>query len=398
MFKKICLSLSFQLIVIVGLVFAFGHWVPLPVKSVSYGLALTLKEGLVWCIPFVIFSYMFSCLTGFRQGSGKFAAGTFIACLLLGVCLSNATAAFLSYGVAHTFLDTIGVMPSTCLKPTLCLEPAWAFSLPKLVANDHALMAGVLLSFVAPFALSDDKIQSVSTHLKKYADFLLNKIFIPLLPLLVLGFVFKMEHEGILTHAFGIYGKVVLLFAVTQCVYLLFLYALGASFHPKTLLKRLQAVLPSALAAFTTMSSLAALSFTLKGARENTKNDPLVDAVVPSTANIHLIGDSIAIPLMALAIISSFSMPTPTLALYSLFVLYFVLNKFAVAAVPGGGIIVMLPVLEQHLGFNDEMLSLIMMLYILFDAVSTTANVLGNGAFSVLFTKVFRKITATSSS
>jgi Na+/H+-dicarboxylate symporter len=69
-----------------------------------------------------------------------------------------------------------------------------------------------------------------------------------------------------------------------------------------------------------------------------------------------------------------------------------------VAAVPGGGIIVMLPVLEQHLGFSNEMLSLIMMLYILFDAVSTTANVLGNGAFSVIFTKIFRKITSSISS
>ncbi|MCE2951908.1 MAG: cation:dicarboxylate symporter family transporter [Alphaproteobacteria bacterium] len=398
MFKKICLSLSFQLIVIVGLVFTFGHFVPVPLKAASYGLALTLKEGLVWCIPFVIFSYMFSCLTGFRQGAGKFAAGTFIACLLLGVCLSNASAAFLAYGVAHTFLGSIGVMPSTCLQPTLCLEPLWSFSLPKLVANDHALMAGVMLSFFAPFVFSPDKVQTVSKHLKQYADFLLNKIFIPFLPVLVLGFVFKMQHEGLLTHAFGIYGKVVLLFAITQCAYLLFLYALSAGFHPKTLLERLQAVLPSALAAFTTMSSLAALSFTLKGARDNTKNDPLVDAVIPSTANIHLIGDSIAIPMMALAIMASYSISAPSLAHYSIFVLYFVVNKFAVAAVPGGGIIVMLPVLEQHLGFSNEMLSLIMMLYILFDAVSTTANVLGNGAFSVIFTKIFRKITSSISS
>jgi Na+/H+-dicarboxylate symporter len=55
-----------------------------------------------------------------------------------------------------------------------------------------------------------------------------------------------------------------------------------------------------------------------------------------------------------------------------------------VAAIPGGGIVVMLPILESCLGFNSEMLSLITALYILFDPVITSANVLGNGMFAKL--------------
>ena len=82
-------------------------------------------------------------------------------------------------------------------------------------------------------------------------------------------------------------------------------------------------------------------------------------------------------------------MGLPDVGVYLIFCLYFVLNKFAVAAVPGGGILVMMPVLQQYLGFNDEMLSLIMMLYILFDSLITTANVMGNNVFAILFSRAW---------
>jgi Na+/H+-dicarboxylate symporter len=67
--------------------------------------------------------------------------------------------------------------------------------------------------------------------------------------------------------------------------------------------------------------------------------------------------------------------------------------KFAVAAVPGGGILVMLPILKTYLGFTPDMLSLITLLYFLFDPVITFMNVLGNGAFTILFQRIHKLIT-----
>ncbi|MEG8230254.1 cation:dicarboxylase symporter family transporter [Candidatus Rickettsia tasmanensis] len=74
---------------------------------------------------------------------------------------------------------------------------------------------------------------------------------------------------------------------------------------------------------------------------------------------------------------------------YFIFTFYFVLALFSVAAIPGGGIIVMPPILEQYLGFNTNMMSLITALYILFDPVITCANVLGNGAFVKLIDNIY---------
>lgn len=77
---------------------------------------------------------------------------------------------------------------------------------------------------------------------------------------------------------------------------------------------------------------------------------------------------------------------------YVTFLLYFLLFKFAIVAVPAGGIMVMLPVLEKYLKFSPEMLSLITALYIVFDPIITSANVMGNGAFTMMFTKLYDKL------
>ena len=108
-----------------------------------------------------------------------------------------------------------------------------------------------------------------------------------------------------------------------------------------------------------------------------------------ATVNIHLIGDCFAIPILAYAVLKSYGVTEPSLIHYTVFACYFVLAKFSVASIPGGGILVMLPILESYLGFDSAMLSLITALYILFDPVITCANVLGNGAFAKMMDQIW---------
>jgi Na+/H+-dicarboxylate symporter len=131
------------------------------------------------------------------------------------------------------------------------------------------------------------------------------------------------------------------------------------------------------------MSSAAAMPLTILGTEKNTKNADLAGSIIPATVNVHLMGDCFAIPIFAFAILKSFGVAEPTFVSYALFAAYFVLAKFSVAAVPGGGILVMLPILESQLGFTSEMLSLITALYLLFDPLITAGNVLGNGGFAL---------------
>jgi Na+/H+-dicarboxylate symporter len=132
------------------------------------------------------------------------------------------------------------------------------------------------------------------------------------------------------------------------------------------------------------------MPLTVIGVKKMTNNDDRVDGLVPATVNVHLVGDCFAIPLMALGTMVSFGLEFPNYGTYGLFVVYFVLAKFAVAAVPGGGVLVMLPILEKYLHFSPDMLSLITALYVIFDPIITSVNIFGNGAFTVGFTTLFR--------
>ena len=92
--------------------------------------------------------------------------------------------------------------------------------------------------------------------------------------------------------------------------------------------------------------------------------------------------------MVAIAAIKAFGIPFPEFSQYIIFSLHFVLAKFAVAAIPGGGVLVMLPVMQAYLGLNADMLALVTALYVLFDPLITTCNVAGNSAMAIIFDKI----------
>jgi Na+/H+-dicarboxylate symporter len=382
MWKKISLGLPLRLLLIIVFALLAGDWIPVEVKSWSYAISMTLKDLLMFVMPFIIFAYIFSCLVSFQQGTMGFLTS-----LLGSICLSNFLCTLIAFSLCYYAMPHMGHMPEHAHLGKV-LNAAWDWHLPTLITNDVALFGGILVSIAVSFWKPEAGMHW-GEKMKTATSWILNRLFIPLLPLFVLGFVLKIEQDGRLVSALVTYGPVVVMFVTCQMVYLAFLFAVASNFKPKVWYQSILNALPAGLTGFSTMSSLAAMPMTLKGAQKNSGNNPLVDVVVPATVNVHLVGDSIAIPTMALAILTSYGSGMPEVGIYLVFAFYFVMNKFAVAAVPGGGILVMMPVLQQYLGFNDEMLSLIMMMYILFDALITAANVMGNSVFALLFTRLY---------
>lgn len=141
------------------------------------------------------------------------------------------------------------------------------------------------------------------------------------------------------------------------------------------------------------MSSAAALPFSLEAATKNTKDPTLANAVMPISLNFHMVGDTICIPIMAMIILQSFSMPMPSFGKFLGFGLCFVLNKFAGAGIPSGTIMVSLPILQSYLGFNESMLALIAAFYMLIDPITTTGNVTANNLLVIYIEKFWGHIT-----
>jgi len=386
MFRK----MPFILLAIIGVLLLLDNILPLEVKSFLYAISLTIKSVIITLLPFIIFGLLFKVMTQLAHQASKI-----IFVILTGVCCSNFFSTFISHyiGIWVYHFDLSLLEPQNAHT----LSPLWTLELPRIIANDKAMYAGLImglsLSYFRPKTAT-----FIAGYLEQAINFILN-VLTYFIPVFVAGFVVKLNYDGAISTLLQDYGIVFALIALAQFCYISLIYFLGNKLRFSPFFTSMKNMLPATIAGFSTMSSAAAMPLTILGAEKNATQPALARSVIPATVNIHLIGDCFAIPILAYAILKSFDLPEPFLIDYLLFSFYFVLAKFSVAAVPGGGIIVMLPILESYLGFNAPMLSLITALYILFDPVITAANVLGNGGFAMMIDKLsnlFNQNTSTT--
>jgi Na+/H+-dicarboxylate symporter len=373
------------LLAIIALLFAFDGVIPYECKSQVFAFSLLVKSIIIFSLPFIIFMLLFKTVARLSSGATKI-----IFLILAGVICSNFISTMVSYqiGAAVYQLDLSLALP----QDSNGLMPAWSLAVPKLVSNDVAmfsgLILGVLVSLVRPGVASQvaaffDKVVAVAFRLLTV-----------IVPIFIAGFVVKLNHDKVIHTIARDYAGIFVIVALSVMAYVAFIYLVSNNFKIANFLKSIKNMFPAAVAGFSSMSSAAAMPLTLIGAEKNSQNSNLARLAIPTTVNVHLIGDCFAIPIFAFAVMKNYGMAEPLFYSYLIFAVYFVIAKFSVAAIPGGGIIVMLPILESQLGFTAEMGSMITALYILFDPVITCANVMGNGGFALAIdrlSKVFQK-------
>lgn len=375
MFRK----LPLLILLIIALTILCYPIMSLEIKQHLYAASLTIQSLILFLLPLIIFGLMFKTMISLSK-----QATIVIGFILIMVCVSNFTSTFLSHYVGSwAYQFNLSLLAPKDLHG---LIPAWSLQLPKLIPNDKAMLLGILLGFI----LGNFKmvwVEKWSRQLDNVISITLNS-FIYLIPIFIAGSIVKLQYDGVIYTILKDYTWIFLLVGVAQFSYILLFYFILNHFDLTNFFRSIKNMLPATIAGFSTMSSAAVMPLTIVGVEQNTKNKILAKSIVPATVNIHLIGDCFAIPIFAYAVMKSYGFAEPVLFDYLIFVFYFVLAKFSVAAIPGGGIVVMLPILENTLGFNSEMLSLITALYILFDPVITCANVFGNGAFAKLIDKI----------
>lgn len=357
--------------------------ISIKIKSFFYAFSLSMKTVLVFVLPFIIFSFIFSCLLKLKQGAFSYVI------LLIGfIFMSNFIALHLGYLSMHIGMHFISFSSKT-LSITSPLEPYWLFQLKPFISNDLALIIG----FTGGLYFSrhpNEMVEQVGAKLNKLANAFLKNIFIPVLPLFILGFIFKLENDQIIQKSLSVYGPILLLILITQWSLILFWYNVAGKFKPARVLTYLRNVLPATLTGITTISSAASMPVLLEATKKNMNNSEQAEIIIPTIINVHTIGSAIGLTILALATMISFNMPLPSYQTFVIFAFFTALAKYAVAAVPGGVIIVMAPILEAYLGFNNEMIGLITAVYLILDPFGTAANVTGNGAFPLIFSRFYK--------
>lgn len=380
--KKIGLPILLLTILIVPLF--IGQFVNTNVKAFLYAFSLSMKTVLLFVLPILIFSFIFSSLLNLKSGALKYIL------LLVGmIYVSNCIAIFLGFTVGKMTLPNLHINMFAPIHGA-DLKPLWQFELPKWISNQYALIIGFIFGLIFSY-YRVAKVERFAEKLHAIAMGFLKKIFMPLLPFFILGFVFKLEHDHLLGTALTVYGPVCLIVVGTQISYMLFLYFVVSKFSFKTCYGYLRNVFPATIMGFSTLSSAATMPLLILCSEKNIQSPTIPESVIPATINTHTLGSALAITLLSLTTMIAFGHALPTITEFAQFGFFYALAKFAVAAVPGGAIIVVTPLLEGYLHFSSEMVGLITAIYLLFDPFGTATNVTGNGCFAIAFSKIYKE-------
>lgn len=385
-------QLPVQLGISILLAFILGQELDLHYIAVSYSLSSCFIEMLMFLLPLIVFSLILRAVVNIKTGSFSL-----LLLIFTGVTISNCLALTVAYFFGKITLPLIGAThsPDFAVKFQSSVPVLFKLHLPQLVGTEKAMMIGIFCGITLSFLNDDNKyknfVRRSSIWLSDQISFVLSKIFIPFLPIYVFGFCIKLSYDDALLHLFHQYGKIFLFSMLLVVIYIFMLYFIAAKGRLGNASIYLKNMSSAGLTGFSTMSSAATMPVTLKCTEVTTKNKNFADLIIPATANIHMLGDDLTIVIAAMTLLSIFGLPCPDFVEFIPFALSFSIAKLSCVGIPGASVLVILPVLQNYLGFTPEMISILTTIYILQDPFGTAANVMGNGAFALIIQRIFKK-------
>ena len=373
---------SAQILLVLLAYFSFVDQIPLVWQRGFFTISTLIKDCLMWMIPLAVCFFIAATVRSFER-----RAPVLILCLLAFEIASNLLS--VSYGALCASLSQAFVTLSPVQTEGASLEALWRIGLkiPSFWAADKGAILGVILGLVAAF-LPTPRLNAFLVKGAGLFTMILTKGFARLIPLFVLGFVTQMHHKGLVGQLITFAPLLVaLVLFIVLYISTLFLISAGAFDrwwgHARNLL-------PAGAIALTSGCSLSTMPWTISGAAKNMDDPDLAKAVIPATTNFQQIGDAIANAFFCFLIYTHFVGHMPSISVWVVFTIAFVVGRFAATAMLGGAIFVMLPIYQQYLGFNEEMIALILALNVLFDPIITSSNVMANGALCRVFERVWR--------
>lgn len=353
----------------------------LPPAAAAFFLTVSMvvKSLIMSYLPFLVLALL--ALTCSQLSAG--ATRTIFSILLL-ICLSN----FLMTALGCLLGRLAYWLPLEFprLLPIETLRPLFDVTLPIPLPCGLALFLGAILGTCG---LRDNFSHTARCQrlLERFIQISLRWL-LRLLPFFIFGFMIKLRADGLGLLIFQKYLAVFVLIIACQFTLLLGLLFVLCRFSAKRFRRYLKNFVPPMICAFSTMSSAATLPLTLEAVQKNSHNKLLARTVIPLSVNIHLLANNLAVPILAFALLKSYHLPLPGWSLLLSFLVFSVITKFSAIAVPGGGIVVLLPLLEKYFSFSPEMSSTIFSIYLLFNPILTVVNVLGNGILAKLIERI----------
>ncbi len=303
-------------------------------------------------------------------------------------------AGFFTFGVAALSYPWVLDASASLVAFAAPQELAPYFTLP--IAPLMDVTTALVLAFTLGLGLAFGKGETLKHCLYDFREIIhkvIAAVIIPLLPLYIFGIFLNMTVNGQAAEVLAVFAKIIVLIFIITLVILFIQFAVAGVIGRKNPWTMLKTMLPAYFTALGTSSSAATIPVTYRQVQRLGVEEDIAGFTVPLCANIHMSGSTIKITACAMAIIL---LTGGQLHFWQFagFICMLGISIVAGPGVPGGAIMASLGVLQKMLGFNEEMLGLMIALYIAMDSFGTACNVTGDGAISVIIERIYRKKTS----
>ncbi|MBQ9045060.1 MAG: dicarboxylate/amino acid:cation symporter [Oscillospiraceae bacterium] len=391
--KKINLGLLPKLIVAIALGIIVGiiaRKLDLPV-IIQIGATFNSIFGnfLGFCIPLIIIGFVTPGIADLGQGAGKTLALT-AGIAYLSTLIAGSFAYVVDSSIFPTFLKVGSiVMDNAQNAEDTMLSGLFTVEMPPLMGVMTALITSFILG-IGIAATNSRTLRDIFHEFQRIVEGVVAKVLIPLLPFHIYGIFANMTYAGTVAEIMSVFAKVFVIIIAMHLLIIVFQYVIAGAASKRNPFGLIKNMIPAYMTAIGTQSSAATIPVTLECTKKNGCLAKIADFVIPLCATIHLSGSTITLTSCAIAVMM-LNGTAVTFGQMFPFILMLGITMVAAPGVPGGAVMAALGVLESMLGFNQNMLTLMIALYIAQDSFGTACNVTGDGAIAMLMNAITGK-------
>ena len=382
--KKFKLGLLPKLLIAIVLGIIIGQFFPVWFCRVVVTASSIFSSFLKFIIPLMIVAYVTMGIADLKSGAGKLLLIT--VALAYGSTLIAGSASYLvSANLFPSFMSE-GALEQIAATADNSLVSYISISIPPLLDT----LSAVVLAFVLGLCMSTlrgktigDTLYNSMKDFSGIIDQVLHSVIIPLLPFYIFGIFLSMTQSGQVSGILGIFLKLIVIIFVMTVVLLLIQFSIAGLVARQNPLKMLRTMMTAYMTALGTQSSAATIPVTLAQTVKIGVRPEVAGFVVPLCATIHLSGSMMKIVACSLAVMMLSGLDV-SMGTYSGFILLLGITMIAAPGVPGGAIMAAIGLLESMLGFDENMIGLMIATYIAMDSFGTATNVTGDGAIAVI--------------
>ena len=356
-----------KVLLAIALGIVFGLFVPEWFTRIALTFNNIFGNFLNFVIPLLILGLVAPGIADLGSKAGRL--------LVITAALAYAFTLFSGFG---TFFTSFGILPrllggtemsapgETAATP---MQPFFTVEMPPLMG----VMTALILAFVLGLGMAyihSDKLKGMMDDFKLIIERVISKVIIPLLPFYIFGIFLSMTQSGQVSGILGIFLKLIVIIFVMTVVLLLIQFSIAGLVARQNPLKMLRTMMTAYMTALGTQSSAATIPVTLA-------------QTVKIGVRPEVSGSMMKIVACSLAVMMLSGLDV-SMGTYSGFILLLGITMIAAPGVPGGAIMAAIGLLESMLGFDENMIGLMIATYIAMDSFGTATNVTGDGAIAVI--------------